>query len=193
MYDVYHWEAHPDNSHPEPTTLAERITHYEDYLSYFPIVVWPGLVEEPITNPLSEMFGLFQDYWGDQTYLVVIDAQGKLAYQNSFPAGIMNITSIYDDIDALLPSIVPQTSINQKLSRKVSEIDIVKHGNSITFNFSATLKSEISIHTVSGKKVYSELISGNTLNINTESLATGNYLVKIKTSEGILRRNFLID
>lgn len=194
LYDVYHWEAHPNTQHPEPTTLEQRVSHYEDYLALFPNVVWPGLVEEPVTNPLSEMFGLFQDYWGDQTFLVVIDTEGKIAYQNSFPAGIMDITSIYDDIDALLPSLVPETSTQFNASIiSNNEMDIIKSGNMITFNFTATLQSKVSILTVSGKVIDSKEISGNTFTIDKSNLAAGNYLIKIKTRNKTYKKSFIIN
>lgn len=192
MYDVYHWEAHPDNVHPEPTTLEQRISHYEDYLEQFPSVVWPGLVQE-VSNPLSDMFGLFKNYYGDQTYLLVIDTEGKIAYQNSFPKGSNNISNVYNDIDNLLPSIVPETALKENAKATPNNsIEIRKHSKLITFNFSATLESNISIHTLSGKKVHSNTINGNTYDLNTESFAAGNYLVRIKTKRGITSKYFSI-
>lgn len=194
MYDVYHWEAHPDYQHPEPTTLEQRVSHYEDYLQQFPNVVWPGLVEEPVTNQLSKTFGLFQNYWGDQTYLVVIDAKGKIAYQNSFPLGSNNISNVYNDIDDILPSLMAETSINKQTFVKPDiKVDIIRSSNLLKLKFPMSINSNISIHTISGKKIYSRNVNSKSHELKIDNFASGSYLLNIETLNGTITKTFILE
>lgn len=188
LYDIYHWEAHPNNTFPEPTSLEQRITHYEAYLDKFQEVVWPGFVEEP-DNPVSNQFGLFQDYMGDQTYLVLIDKEGKIAYQNSFPKGSWDIEQIYTDIDNLIPSLLDaESTISQSFG--ASSVSFVLKDKSAHFQ----TESDIAITVVDprGRVLLSHLLTSGASFVDMSSLSAGYYMLQVETNSVVERRGFIL-
>lgn len=188
MYDVYHWEAHPDQAHPEPTTLEQRVKHYEDYLEKFPEVIWPGFVEEP-SNPVSDLFGLEKGYWGDQTYLVLIDKYGKIAYQNSFPKGSNSITQVYNDIDALIPTLLEKESLEH--TKKVTpQWSIHMQGNRLTIDVPASTTA-LQLIDMKGRIVQSHVLHSAQA-IILQDIAKGIYVVQIETEKGLFSKEVVV-
>lgn len=188
LYDIYHWEAHPSSQYPEPTTLEQRITHYEAYLKKFPEVVWPGFVQEP-SNPVSEQFGLWQDYYGDQTYLVLVDKAGRIAYQNSFPKGIMNITKIYDDIEREIPPLLEEEGVLTKSQ------EVLSHTVSMVnkkLELQTAVGAVIQIYGVNGVLYNTTNALTETSTIDLREFASGVYFMVLTVDGYTEKQSFII-
>ena len=99
MYDIYHWEAHPNSTYPEPDNLQERIPHYEAYLQKYPFITLPGLVDDGKGRQC-----IVSSKWrASYTTIVTVDLDGKIAYRKDFPN---NFSNAYSGLDSKIGTLL---------------------------------------------------------------------------------------
>lgn len=98
MYDIYHWEAHPNSSYPT-CDMPERVEHYEAYLQKYPFIELPGLVDEGYGHD-AEVSDLFN---ASYTSIRTVDLNGEIVYKKDFPN---NWSGAYSGLDSKIEQLL---------------------------------------------------------------------------------------
>ncbi|MFC1476765.1 Ig-like domain-containing protein [Fibrobacterota bacterium] len=103
FWDVYIWEAHPGDPNPKPTTFAQRIDNYEDYMNQKNMTM-PCLIDS-IGCPFAD-----DNFWNSQPttfYLIGVDKKIVSVYDFMLSTGYY--PRIDDDIAEALQDVTEDT------------------------------------------------------------------------------------
>ncbi len=138
MYDIYHWEAHPNGSSPngnyvQPNTLEQRIKHYEDYVALYDITI-PGLVDDGNTSVSNQ----WSARW---TSIFVVGMDGKIVIRDDFPGVSPEdawVIPAYDELDKKLAELLPDDTEPPVVTvTKPASGDLLEAGDNFSIEWEA--------------------------------------------------------
>lgn len=189
MYDIYHWEAHPNSTYPEPKTLEQRVKHYEAYRKKYPFITLPGLVDDGSCSVSKKIFR------ASYTTIIVVDMNQKIVLRKDFPS---NFSNAYKSLDAKINEITPDsTQISFLLVHNALSPVTLKYGarGSVFVNIPASVQGskEIAVFNACGKKVFWKTgITEPTVLDLTHALSSGYYFLNVGTFNEIIAKPFLV-
>ena len=95
------------------------------------------------------------------------------------------------DVDDI--TITNATVVGSSIEENNSEVSVypIPANNVVNVNATSNI-SNVEVYTISGQKVGDFTANGTTTSINTESLSTGMYLMKINTENGVINKKFSV-
>ena len=127
MYDIYHWEAHPNSTYPQ-CDLPERVSHYEAYLEKYDFITCPGLIDKGFYRDCE----ISTKWKASYTTIVTVDIEGIIQYRKDFPSDFNNaysgldtkIAELLADVDTTSPTVTVQSPGSNDLLDQGTQADI---------------------------------------------------------------------
>jgi len=174
MYDIYHWEAHPNTTYPEPANVQQRVPHYEAYLKKYTFITLPGLVDDG-----SGKNCIVSKKWNaNYTTIVTVGLDTIVKYRKDFPS---NFTNAYSGLDSKIAELLPQVGTMNYKTGAGSDLRLLHTAanGDIILSVPWQVHYTFGMYTLTGRRFFeSEGISDGRYNLS-EIVSAGNYIIRV--------------